>query len=359
MKHTQSPSTQIEEPQADSKARLLSTPTRPFDPVGATSASEILTRMQGTAFQGKQLGLAFEVWKKMLADRCTILMGMSGAMVPAGMRRLVVRMIENRLIDCLVSTGANFFHDLHATLGNYHSQGSPAIDDVLLAENLIDRMYDVLADEEKFRQNDQWIGRFRACLAQSRPYTTREFLYLIGLELGKHCPEDGILSAAAKAGIPLYCPAVADSSIGIGIAANRYAGGNRFTFDVIGDVVETARIVAESHATGVIYFGGGTPKNFVQQTEVTAIILNTGGTGHKYAVQCVTDGAHWGGLSCCTFEEAQSWGKIAKDASMVTCHSDSTIAMPILVSALLENPHLIAKRHRPRFTMGRELGIEA
>jgi len=129
------------------KRDLLSVPTRPFDPVGASSASEVLVRMQGTAFQGKNLGVAFDVWKKMLADDCTIMMGMSGAMVPAGMRRLVVSMIENRLIDCLVSTGANFFHDLHETKGNYHYQGSHQMDDVLLAENLVDRMYDVLADE--------------------------------------------------------------------------------------------------------------------------------------------------------------------------------------------------------------------
>jgi len=128
---------------------------------------------------------------------------------------------------------------------------------------------------------------------------------------------------------------------------------------VIGDVVETARIVADSHATGLIYFGGGTPKNFVQQTEVTAIIMNAGVTGHKYAIQCVTDSPHWGGLSGCTFEEAHSWGKIAKDASMVTCHSDSTIAMPILVSALLENPHLVANRKHPTFTMGQELKVQA
>jgi deoxyhypusine synthase len=341
------------------KRRILSVPTRPFDPAGAASVAEVLERMQGTAFQGKQLGLAFEVWKKMLGDNCTIMMGMSGAMVPAGMRRLVVSMIENRLIDCLVSTGANFFHDLHETKGNYHYQGSHQMDDVALGEALIDRMYDVLADEEKFREHDQWIGRFAASLDQSRPYTTREFLNLLGLELGKRSQEDGIVTAAAKAGIPLYCPAVADSSIGIGIAANRYEGGNRFTFDVIGDVVETARIVAESKNTGVIYFGGGTPKNFVQQTEVTAIIMNSGVTGHKYAVQCVTDSPHWGGLSGCTFEEAQSWGKIAKDASMVTCHSDSTIAMPILVSALLQQKDLIRKRRRPKFTMGRELGIKA
>src|ERR1700683_1950887 len=106
------------------KRRILSVPTRPFEPTCATSAAEVLDRMQGTAFQGKNLGLAFEVWKKMLADDCTIMMGMSGAMVPAGVRRLVVRMIEHRLIDCLVSTGANFFHDLHETKGNFHYQGS-------------------------------------------------------------------------------------------------------------------------------------------------------------------------------------------------------------------------------------------
>jgi deoxyhypusine synthase len=339
------------------KKQILSVPTRPFDPVGASTPAKVLERMQDTAFQGKQLGLAFEVWKRMLADKCTIMMGMSGAMVPAGMRRLVVRMIENRLIDCLVSTGANFFHDLHETKGNFHYQGSHKADDVLLGENLVDRMYDVLADEEKFREHDQWIGRFAAALDQSRPYTTREFLNLLGHELGKRAKEDGIVSAAAKAGIPLYCPAVADSSIGIGIAANRYEGGNRFTFDVIGDVVETARIAAESSNTGVIYFGGGTPKNFIQQTEVTAIIMNSGVTGHKYAVQVVTDAPHWGGLSGCTFEEAQSWGKIQKDASMVTCHCDSTIAMPILVSALLAEKQLIKKRRRPKFIMGRELRI--
>jgi len=315
--------------------------------------------MQGTAFQGKNLGIAFDVWKKMLAGECTIMMGMSGAMVPAGMRRLVVRMIEHRLIDCLVSTGANFFHDLHETKGNFHYQGSANMDDVELAENLVDRMYDVLADEEKFRQHDLWIGRFSAALDQSRPYTTREFLNLLGRELSKRAKEDGILTAAAKAGIPLYCPAVADSSIGIGIGVSRYTTGNQFNFDVVGDVVETARIAAESKATGVIYFGGGTPKNFVQQTEVTAIVMNSGVTGHKYALQVVTDSPHWGGLSGCTFEEAQSWGKISKDASMVTCHCDSTIAMPILVSALLEQKKLIRNRKRPKFEMGRELKIKA
>jgi len=341
------------------KKDLLSTPTRPFDPAQGGTISSVLERMQGTAFQGRNLGTAFEVWKKMLGDRCTIMMGLAGAMVPAGMRRNVVRMIENRLIDCLVATGANFFHDIHETLGYFHYQGSPKVNDCRLAENLVDRIYDVFADEEEFREHDRWIGEFAASLDQSRPYTTREFLNLLGLELGKHAKEDGIVSAAAKAGIPLYCPAIGDSSIGIGIATGRWGGGNKLMFDVIGDVLETARIAAESASTGVIYFGGGTPKNFIQQSEVTLLVMKEIGVGHKYAIQVVTDMPQWGGLSGCTFEEAQSWGKIAKDANMVTCNCDSTIAMPLLATALLEQKELIANRHRPTFTMGPELGITA
>jgi deoxyhypusine synthase len=104
-----------------------------------------------------------------------------------------------------------------------------------------------------------------------------------------------------------------------------------------------------------VYFGGGTPKNFVNQTEVTVTFMRQSHNGHKYAVQVIADAAHWGGLSGCTFEEAQSWGKIAHNASMVDVHCDSTIALPMLVTALSENTGLIRKRKKPAFDMGREL----
>ncbi len=330
------------------KHELLAVPVEPLDPVAVRGISDLLERMRGTGFQGRQLGEAFRVWKKMLASDCIIWMGLAGAMVPAGMRRLVVQMIRNRLIDCLVSTGANLFHDLHETLGHRHYQGSPQLDDVMLAENMVDRMYDVLADEDVFRQHDRFLGDFAASLDASRPYTTREFLFLLGRHLAQHAREDGILTTAAQEGVPVYCPALGDSSIGIGIAAHRHNHGNRLMFDIIGDVLETAYL-ANSATSAVIYFGGGTPKNFIQQTEVTLLNMSEMAQGHKYAIQIVTDAPHWGGLSGCTFEEAQSWGKIARDAHMVTCHCDSTIAMPLLVTALLEQKELIAKRRRPRF----------
>ncbi len=337
------------------KHEILSRPTRPLMIDRSKSVADLLEKMQGVSFQGRNLATAYQVWRRMLRDRTMIMMGMAGAMVPAGMRRLVVYLIKNRLIDCLVSTGANFFHDVHETLGRFHYQCSPNIDDVALQKNLIDRMYDTLADEEEFREEDAFLGRFASTLDQSRPYTTREFLYLLGKEISPRAKEEGIVTAAYKAGIPLYCPAVGDSSIGIGIAESRYLNKNRLTFDVIGDVLETARLAGESPSSGVIYFGGGTPKNFIQQSEVTATFIRQAHNGHQYAVQVVTDAPHWGGLSGCTFEEAQSWGKIAPDASLATVHCDSTIAMPVLVTALSENPTLIRQRKKPVFQMEPEL----
>jgi len=337
------------------KHEILSTPTRPPAIDNRKSVGALLEKMRGSSFQGRNLASAYQVWQKMLRDRVMIMMGVAGAMVPAGMRRLLVYVIKNRLIDCLVSTGATFFHDIHESLGRLHFQSSPAIDDVMLQKHLIDRMYDTLVDEEEFREEDAFIGRFAACLDQSRPYTTREFLYLLGKEVSKRAKEDGIVTAAYKAKVPLYCPAIGDSSIGIGIAENRHLGKNQLAFDVIGDVLETARLAGESPASGVIYFGGGTPKNFIQQSEVTATFMRQATSGHKYALQVVIDAPHWGGLSGCTFEEAQSWGKIAHHASMVTVHCDSTIAMPMLVAAMSEKPDLIRKRKRPAFEMGRTL----
>lgn len=339
------------------KEVILSQPTRPLRIDKHKNVSALLEKMRGISFQGRNLAKAYSVWRKMLKEPMMIMMGMSGAMVPAGMRELVVYMIRNRLIDCLVSTGANFFHDFHESLGRYHYQCSPEVDDVQLQINMVDRMYDTLADEEEFRQEDTWLGRFAAGLDNSRPYTTREFLYLLGVEASKIAKTDGIVTAAAKAKIPLFCPAIGDSSIGIGIAENRHLGKNNLAFDVIGDVVESSELAGGSPNSSVIYFGGGTPKNFVQQSDITATFSHEAKGGHKYALQVVTDSPQWGGLSGCTFEEAQSWGKIQHDAEMVTVNCDSTIAMPMLVTALSEDLSLVRKRKKPTFKMGQKLGF--
>lgn len=324
----------------------LRKPIKPLKVKINQKTSGLLQEMGRTAFQGKNLSLAMQIWMEMLKEETTIFLGLAGALIPAGMRQIFVYLIQNRFIDCLVSTGANLFHDLHETLGYNHWQGHHFVDDVVLKKEGIDRIYDVFASEKEFVESDLYIMRFARSLRVNRPLNTREFFARLGKQLLKDKKEDGIITAAYQAGVPIYCPALGDSSIGIALALERH--NPPLVFDILADVRETAFIAAQSKATGVIFLGGGTPKNFIQQTEVTANMMGLKVPGHHYAIQITTDAPHWGGLSGCTFEESQSWGKIAERAHKVTLYCDSTIALPILVSALAQEwDGLIKKRRRP------------
>ncbi len=312
---------------------ILRDKVEPFEIEIEAGAGRLLEKMGRTGFQAKSLSLGVDIWQAMLLDRTTIFLGLAGAMVPAGMRKVISFLIKNRYIDCLVSTGANLFHDIHETRGRFHWQGHHRVDDVRLREEGIDRIYDVFALEDEFIESDRYIYSFSKTLNRERPYTTREFLYLIGKKLSEEYDEEGILTSAYKARVPIYCPAIGDSSIGIALAMEE---GCNILFDTVEDVRESAKIVIEADKTGVIYIGGGTPKNFIQQTEVTAGMLGDSVEGHEYAIQVTMDSPHWGGLSGCTFEEAQSWGKISREARRVMIYCDSTIALPLIVSALAE-----------------------
>jgi deoxyhypusine synthase len=135
--------------------------------------------------------------------------------------------------------------------------------------------------------------------------------------------------------VPLYCPAIADSSFGIAAAEVGFPVNRLPQIDVVRDVVETAEIAYFSKSTSVVYTGGGTPKNFINQSSLTAEgWMLEEMPGHEFAIQFTTDAPHWGGLSGCTFTEAQSWGKISERARMVTVHVDATIALPLIATAL-------------------------
>lgn len=327
---------------------LFHSRVRPFSISSQLSAAQIVERMAGTAFQARYLAQAAQVWDRMLRDEVTIFFGLAGAMVPAGMRPVVVYLIENRLIDCLVSTGANLFHDVYETLGKPHWQGNAKTDDVELGRRRVNRFYDVLAPETDFSAAEEFVVNFSLSLETGRPYTTREYFYLLGRALAPVAQEEGILTAAAKHGVAVYSPALGDSVHGLAIAAGRVRAGQRMLFDIIGDVLETAHIAVSAQGTGVIYLGGGTPKNFIQQAEVASYIYSRDLPGHKYAIQITMDQPQWGGLSGCTFEEAQSWRKIAPDANTVTVNVEATVALPLIVSALAEaSAEAIKARRRP------------
>jgi len=317
--------------------------------IGEKSVGELSKAMLGTGFQGRKLAESIETWTQMLAEKnLTIFLGLSGAMVPGGMRKIIAYLIKKRLIDCLVSTGANIFHDCHEALGRKHYIGSHLVDDGDLFKHGIDRMYDVFAREEEFRNADHLLADFASTLDLSKSYSSREFIHLLGKELaGKGGDRDSITVSAFEHRIPVFIPAICDSSIGIGLLVARRKG-NPLIIDQIKDVDEVTQIVENSSKTGVIYIGGGVPKNFIQQTEVITSILGRNIGGHSYAIQYTVDAPHWGGLSGCTLDEAVSWGKISPAAKKVQVFVDATIALPIVVHALHERTKDLM-RIRPEF----------
>jgi deoxyhypusine synthase len=332
-------------------SRFLHTPVEPFSVEGTQTADDILRRMERTSFQGRNLATARRVWEKMLRDDVTIFLGMAGALSAGGMRLIVAHLIAHRMVDCLVSTGANLYHDLHETRGQRHFQGSPLADDAALARERIDRVYDTFAREEEFIGNDNWIASFAATL-ERRPYTTREFLHQLGGHLWRTTGQDGILTAAYRAKVPIFCPAIADSSVGMGLSQARHQVSGAGQIDVIGDIVESANLVIRRPRTASVVLGGGTPKNFINQACVQAEFYSPRVGGHLYALQIVTDVPHFGGASGSTLEEAQSWGKLAATADRVTVHADATLALPILATALADSARtIVSQRQAPAFTL--------
>jgi deoxyhypusine synthase len=333
------------------RSRFLQTPIEPFAVEAGLSASDVLTRMERISFQGRNLAVAHRIWRKMLSDDVTIFLGMAGALSAGGLRKIVAHLILHRYVDCLVSTGANLYHDLHESRGQRHYVGSATADDAALAEDRIDRVYDTYASEEEFISNDNWIADFATTL-EPHPYTSREFLYRLGGHLWDTTGEDGILTAAYRARVPIFCPAIADSSIGMGLSQARQKKAGAGYIDTIGDIVESANLVIRRPRTASIVLGGGTPKNFINQATVQAEFYSDEVGGHRYALQIVTDVPHFGGASGSSLEEAQSWGKLATDAARVSVQADATIALPFLVSALATTAAgLLADRKKPVFTL--------
>src|SRR4051812_16973577 len=223
------------------KSRFLRAPVEPFTVQADAGAGDLLARMEKISFQGRNLATARRIWEKMLGADCTIFLGMAGALSAGGLRLVVAHLIAHRSIDCLVSTGANLYHDLHETRGRRHYIGSPRENDGLLQADRIDRVYDTYASEEEFVENDEWIAEFVLTL-ERRPYGTRELLYRLGERLWHDTGRDGILTAAYRASVPIFCPAIADSSIGMGLSQARHRDPTAGHVDVIADIIESTNL---------------------------------------------------------------------------------------------------------------------
>jgi deoxyhypusine synthase len=342
-------------------SKYLTTPTRPVQVDRDRSVAGLLEKMEGTGFGGRQLAEAHRIWLDMLGDNTTIMVAASGALIPAGMRRLLAYVIKNRFVDVLVLSGSLLFHDLHETLGRYHFQAHPSMTDAELESAQISRMWDLLASDEEYREAKEWIGGFTNQLDQTRAYSVREFLHLLGRELAEIASEDGVLTSAYKAKVPIFCPAIADSGLAVGIGGARFEKKNNFLFDVIQDVLDMMNVMTNARVSGILNLGGGTPKSFIQQATLSSFLQKEHHHGHKYAIQISTDAPHPGGRSnAVSFDEGLIYGKLARGAHTAYVPCDATIALPILITSLSQTAAKYMKgRKKPNFIFGRELLVEA
>jgi deoxyhypusine synthase len=333
---------------AAGRRQLLREPVRAVDVTRAGGLGGLLEQFQGTSIQARNLGRCLEVWENALTDpkRPTIFLGLAGPLIAAGLRKVLRDLVAWGVVDVVVSTGAVLYQDLYQTIGGRHWKGSPTADDVQLRALYLDRIYDTYVDELKFEETDRAIGRVTEKFPR-RPASSREFLEFLGRQFPSR---ESILATAARLGVPVFSPALIDSSIGIGLTLHYQANRgrkDRFLLDAVRDNYELVQILAASPRTAVVYLGGGTPKNWINDGIVMAnYAFGREGEGHFYAIQLTTDVPHWGGLSGSTLDEAQSWGKIAKTATRSMAHVEASIGLPLLAGALWDRRR--RWKHRPR-----------
>ncbi|MCI4341465.1 MAG: deoxyhypusine synthase family protein [Thermoplasmata archaeon] len=332
------------------RRKILRRPIKAVDVTRLRSAGALLEQFADSSIQARNLGRCLEVWENALADprRPTLFLGLAGPLVAAGLRKVIRDLIDWGVVDVVVSTGAVLYQDLYQSIGGQHFRGNPNADDVRLRALAIDRIYDTYVDELKFEATDRAIGKATEEFP-ARPASSREYLAFLGRRFGDR---DSILGTAARRGIPVFSPALIDSSIGIGLTLHYQAHrqGERFLLDAVRDNYELVQILVHSPRTGVIYVGGGTPKNWINDGIVMAnYAFGREGEGHFYALQVTTDVPHWGGLSGSTLDEAQSWGKISKSATRAMAHVEASVAMPLLAAGLWDKRRRWAKRARLKF----------
>src|SRR5919206_3169912 len=315
------------------------------------------------AYNAARLREACQLFARKIAEPdVTVGLTLSGALTPTGLgTAALVPLIRAGMIDWIVSTGANLYHDMHRSLGFELWGTTPFVDDRELREKKLIRIYDILFDQDVLLESDEFL---RQCIRGpefQRAMSTAELHYLLGRYTQAREQAIGteyvsVLTAAHEAGVPLYTSSPGDSTIGMNVAALALAG-NQLRFDVERDVNETTAIVHRAKKTGgksaVIIFGGGSPKNFILQTEPQLQeIMGIAEKGHDYFVQITDARPDTGGLSGATPSEAMTWGKVDPDQlpDTVTCYLDSTVALPLLTAyALATRPARPLLRLMERF----------
>ena len=326
------------------------------------TVSQLLAEMSRTAYQGRKLGEAVDVWEKMVKDKnLTIVMGYAGSMSTAGQWTIINWLIQNRFIDVLVSTGANVSEDIVDAMGLGYWQGSHMVNDEELLKNDVNRYYDVFGKETDYRKMEELVTDFVMTLRTDYGYSSHEFFHLLGKYLSaKKIP--AIAATAYENGVPIFSPAFLDSAYGETFLMARNQG-HKIQVDSAKEFDQFVSIGTHTRDVAVVYIGGGVPKDLTQLIAIS-VSPQTNDKGvpgrdghlrkglqeyyypHKYAIQITADAPQWGGLSGCTLEEAISWGKInSQTGTRAVCYCDATIALPLIAHAL--NERVKTKRQAP------------
>jgi deoxyhypusine synthase len=257
-----------------------------------------------------------------------------------------VPLIEAGFVDWIVSTGANLYHDTHFALGMDLHQARPGLNDLELRENQVIRIYDIVFDYENLLGTDRFYRTLCRGEAFQRTFGTAEFHHLVGKYLAAHEEKTGrvgrsFVAAAHRRGVPIFTSSPGDSSIGMNLAALQLEGSS-LRIDPLRDVNQSAAVVYDAKKGGgrsaVLILGGGSPKNFLLQTEPQIQeVLGLAEAGHDYFLQITDARPDTGGLSGATPQEAMTWGKVDPEQlpDTVTCYVDSTVALPILTAYAL------------------------
>jgi deoxyhypusine synthase len=333
--------------------------------------------MADMSIQARNLGACSQVLGRMYADRRrpTILLGLAGPLIAAGLRKVIRDLVVGGYVDVVVSTGAILYQDIYQARGFGHYRGTPAADDTVLRDLRIDRIYDTYVDEEKFIETDIWCGLMAdrlAARAETNQTTTarhgqdaratqetarhgqdarethgqdahathitssRAYLDYLGSQLRD---DQSIVRQCHLLGVPVFSPAINDSSIGIGLTDHHHRcvrqGRQGVVIDSIRDNYELTQIVVKSPRTAAIYVAGGVPKNYINDAVVMSYIFGLE-RGHDYAIQITTAVTQDGGLSGSTLGEAQSWGKIKKEASFAMAWVEPSVSLPLLAAYVFD-----------------------
>ncbi|QOJ28588.1 MAG: deoxyhypusine synthase [Ignavibacteriales bacterium] len=295
----------------------------------------LVDSMEKMAFQARNLYRGAKIYEMMVNDKeSAVILTLAGSLFSAGLKKVVYDMIQNNMVDAIVSTGAIMVdQDFFEALGFKHYMGTQFVDDNEMRDLMIDRIYDTYIDEEELRICDETTGKIFDSL-EPRPYSSRELLW----EFGKYLDENGgpkvddsVIYAAYKKNVPIFVPAFSDCSAGFGFVLHQTKNPDKHvSLDAAKDFLELTKIKLASKETGIFMIGGGVPKNFTQDIVVAADLLGEEAAMHKYAVQITVADERDGALSGSTLKEASSWGKVSTTYEQMV-FAEATIAMPLIV----------------------------